>query len=252
MSIVLAPMNMQANQVSMTKPTESNKPATVTNPESSSELAQKHGKFISVEGTEGVGKTTAINQLCTRLETAGIPYVRTREPGGSPFAERLRTILLDPATAISDDTELLLLFAARCDHLQRVILPALQNGSWVICDRFTDSTIAYQGFGRAHGDTSVLTKIDTLIDQFVPVLPELTLWLDLPVLEGMARAGKRSVADRFEQQAAAFFTRVYAGFETLASKYPQRIQRIDAAGSSDEVGRRIWQVIESKFATFKT
>lgn len=213
-------------------------------------IAVRHknlGRFISFEGTEGVGKTTAIEQLCVRLDTAGIDYVRTREPGGSPFAERLREILLDPITNINDDTELLLLFAARCDHLQQVILPALQRGTWVICDRFTDSTIAYQGFGRAQGDDIVLAKIDALIEQFVPCLPELTLWLDLPVLEGMARAGKRSVADRFEQQALAFFSQVHVGFATLADKYPERIYRIDAQGSADAVSARIWQVVESRF-----
>ena len=205
------------------------------------------GRFISFEGTEGVGKTTAIEGLCQRLQAAGIDYVRTREPGGSPFAERLRAILLDPATDINDDTELLLLFAARADHLQQVILPALQRGAWVICDRFTDSTIAYQGYGRADGDQRVLAKIDSLIAQFISPLPELTLWLDLPVLEGMARAGKRSKADRFEQQATAFFTRVHYGFSMLAMQHPERIERIDANGSSDEVGGRIWQTVQARF-----
>lgn len=205
------------------------------------------GRFISFEGTEGVGKTTAIEGLCQRLQAAGIDYVRTREPGGSPFAERLRAILLDPATDINDDTELLLLFAARADHLQQVILPALQRGAWVICDRFTDSTIAYQGYGRADGDQRVLAKIDSLITQFISPLPELTLWLDLPVLEGMARAGKRSKADRFEQQATAFFTRVHHGFSMLAMQHPERIERIDASGSSDEVGGRIWQTVQARF-----
>nr|WP_299036990.1 dTMP kinase [uncultured Psychrobacter sp.] len=205
------------------------------------------GRFISFEGTEGVGKTTAIEGLCQRLQAAGIDYIRTREPGGSPFAERLRAILLDPATDINDDTELLLLFAARADHLQQVILPALQRGAWVICDRFTDSTIAYQGYGRADGDQRVLAKIDSLITQFISPLPELTLWLDLPVLEGMARAGKRSKADRFEQQATAFFTRVHHGFSMLAMQHPERIERIDANGSSDEVGGRIWQTVEARF-----
>lgn len=204
------------------------------------------GRFISFEGTEGVGKTTAIEQLCTRLDSRGIDYLRTREPGGSPFAEHLRQILLDPATDINDDTELLLMFAARCDHMQQVILPALQAGRWVICDRFTDSTVAYQGFGRAHGDEAVRTKIDMLIAQFVPQLPELTLWLDLPVAEGMRRAGKRSAADRFEQQADAFFTRVYEGFDTLARQYPERIQRIEASGSAEEVGARIWQAVQQR------
>lgn len=205
------------------------------------------GHFISFEGTEGVGKTTAIDSLCARLQDQGIDYLRTREPGGSPFAERLRDILLDPATDIDDDTELLLLFAARCDHIQQIILPALKRGTWVICDRFTDSTIAYQGFGRAYGDATVLAKIDSLIVQFVLNLPELTLWLDLPVLEGMARAGKRSVADRFEQQETAFFTRVHEGFTALAVQYPERIQRIDASGSADEVSARVWHIIQSQF-----
>lgn len=204
------------------------------------------GHFISFEGTEGVGKTTAIEQLCARLQARGIDYLRTREPGGSPFAERLREILLDPNTAINDDTELLLMFAARCDHMQQVILPALQRGTWVICDRFTDSTVAYQGFGRADGDAIVRAKIDMLIEQFVVQLPELTLWLDLPVLEGMARANKRSAADRFEQQATEFFTRVHQGFSVLASEQPERIQRIDASGSANEVSARIWQTIEEK------
>ncbi|MGO3898027.1 MAG: dTMP kinase, partial [Psychrobacter sp.] len=185
-------------QLSQTKSPKEN-PASMSN----------QGRFISFEGTEGVGKTTAIDQLCSRLQDHGIDYLRTREPGGSPFAERLRAVLLDPATDIDDDTELLLLFAARCDHMQQVILPALQRGTWVICDRFTDSSIAYQGFGRAHGDAAVRAKIDTLIEQFVPQLPELTLWLDLPVLEGMTRANKRSAADRFEQQATEFFTWVH-------------------------------------------
>lgn len=208
---------------------------------------ERQGRFISFEGTEGVGKTTAIEQLCARLQDNGIDYLRTREPGGSPFAERLRDILLDPATDINDDTELLLLFAARCDHIQQVIMPALQRGTWVICDRFTDSTLAYQGFGRANGDTTVLSKIESLIEQFVPQLPELTLWLELPVLEGMARAGKRSAADRFEQEATAFFTRVYEGFSALANEHSERIQRIDASGTADEVGARVWQAIQKRF-----
>ena len=211
------------------------------------DTAPMQGRFISFEGTEGVGKTTAIEQLCARLQDSGIDYLRTREPGGSPFAERLREILLDPATDINDDTELLLLFAARCDHMQQVILPALQQGTWVVCDRFTDSTIAYQGFGRAHGDATVRAKIESLITQFVTQLPELTLWLDLPVLEGMERAGKRSAADRFEQQATEFFTWVHTGFSTLAAEHPERIQRIDASGSAEEVSTRVWQTVATRF-----
>lgn len=220
----------------------------INSPNNSVNAASTQGRFISFEGTEGVGKTTAIEQLCAHLQDNGIEYLRTREPGGSPFAERLRKILLDPATNINDDTELLLLFAARCDHIQQVILPALQAGTWVICDRFTDSTIAYQGYGRAHGDEAVRAKIDALIEQFVPQLPDLTLWLDLPVLEGMARANKRSAADRFEQQATEFFTWVHKGFDTLATQYPERMQRIDASGTTDEVSTRIWQAVKESFS----
>ena len=221
--------------------------ASIQAPFSQNTTTSIQGRFMSFEGTEGVGKTTAIEQLCTRLQARGIDYLRTREPGGSPFAERLREILLDPNTAINDDTELLLMFAARCDHMQQVILPALQRGTWVICDRFTDSTVAYQGFGRADGDATVRAKIDMLIKQFVVQLPALTLWLDLPVSEGMARANKRSAADRFEQQATEFFTRVHQGFSVLASEHPERIQRIDASGSADEVSARIWQTVQKKF-----
>ena len=217
-------------------------------PFSQTTTTSMQGRFISFEGTEGVGKTTAIEQLCARLQATGIDYLRTREPGGSPFAERLREILLDPNTTINDDTELLLMFAARCDHMQQVILPALQDGTWVICDRFTDSTVAYQGFGRADGDATVRCKIDMLIEQFVVQLPELTLWLDLPVLDGMARANKRSAADRFEQQATEFFTRVHQGFSTLASEQPERVKRIDASGTADEVGARIWRTVQERFA----
>ena len=221
--------------------------ASIQAPFSQNTTTPIQGRFISFEGTEGVGKTTAIEQLCTRLQARGIDHLRTREPGGSPFAERLREILLDPNTAINDDTELLLMFAARCDHMQQVILPALQRGTWVICDRFTDSTVAYQGFGRADGDATVCAKIDMLIEQFVLQLPALTLWLDLPVSEGMARANKRSAADRFEQQATEFFTRVHQGFSVLASEQPERIQRIDASGSADEVSARVWQTVQKKF-----
>lgn len=225
-----------------------NKPInkSTNNPMNDTNTASNKGRFISFEGTEGVGKTTAIERLCEHFQASGIDYIRTREPGGSPFAERLRAILLDPETAINDDTELLLMFAARCDHLQQVILPALQRGTWVVCDRFIDSTVAYQGFGRAHGDIAVCAKIEGLIQQFVPQLPELTLWLDLPVLEGMARANKRSAADRFEQQATEFFTWVHTGFRTQANEHPERIQRIDASGTADEVSARVWQAVQDR------
>lgn len=208
---------------------------------------EQYGWFISFEGTEGVGKTTAIKALCSFLDKEKIEYIKTREPGGSSFAETLRNILLDTRTKVNDDTELLLVFAGRCDHIHNTILPALQAGKWVICDRFFDSTVAYQGFARGHGSEETLNKIQSLIDQFVHIKPDLTLWLDMPVEEGMRRAGKRSAADRFEQEEASFFTRVYEGFQSQAEKNPDRIKRIEALGTSDEVGIRVCEAVQSKF-----
>ncbi|WP_230658774.1 dTMP kinase [Psychrobacter sp. I-STPA10] len=202
-------------------------------------------RFISFEGTEGVGKTTAITQLCEYLQQQGQTFIRTREPGGSVFAEKLRELLLAPESQIDDDTELLLMFAARCDHINTVILPALEAGKWVICDRFIDSSIAYQGFGRGYGEKKTLSKIQSLITQFVPKLPDCTLWLDLPVAEGMQRAAKRSTADRFEQEAVAFFNRVHQGYDHQWQHYPERIQRIDASGDVQSVTNRVIAAISA-------
>ena len=202
-------------------------------------------RFISFEGTEGVGKTTAITQLCEYLQQQGQEFIRTREPGGSEFAEKLRALLLAPEIQIDDDTELLMMFAARCDHINSVILPALAAGKWVVCDRFIDSTVAYQGFGRGMGDEQVLSKIQSLITQFVPKLPDCTLWLDLPVADGMQRAAKRSTADRFEQEALAFFNRVHQGYAYQWQQYPERIQRIDASGDVTSVANRVIGAIKS-------
>ena len=197
------------------------------------------GRFISFEGTEGVGKTTAIDGLVRRLSARGIEVVRTREPGGSPLAEELRAIFLDKTRSIDADTEILLMFAARADHLHQLIMPALAAGKWVICDRFIDSTVAYQGFGRFDGDADVLAKIDGLISAFVPVLPEVTLWLDLDVVTGMQRAGKRGAFDRMEVNDIDFFNRVYAGLKYQALRYPGRVARIDADGTPEMVAARI-------------
>ena len=202
-------------------------------------------RFISFEGTEGVGKTTAITQLSEYLQQQGQAFICTREPGGSDFAEKLRDMLLAPETQIDDDTELLLLFAARCDHINTTILPALEDGKWVICDRFIDSTIAYQGFGRGWGDKKILGKIQSLIAQFVPKLPDCTLWLDLPVADGIQRAAKRSIADRFEQEALDFFKRVHQGYEYQWQQYPERIQRIDASGDVSSVTNRVIAAVKS-------
>lgn len=197
------------------------------------------GKFISFEGTEGVGKTTVIGAVAAALTERGIPFIQTREPGGSPLAEVLRGLLLDPDNHMVDDSELLLMFAARADHVASRIMPALMAGQWVICDRFIDSTVAYQGYGRQQGDTVYLQKIAQLTDSFVPKLPDVTIWLDLPVVEGMQRAKNRGKLDRFEQEKVAFFERVHQGFAQQAAAYPARVKRIDASGTPSMVLARV-------------
>lgn len=196
-------------------------------------------KFISFEGTEGVGKTTVITAVAEHLRSQNIDFIQTREPGGSPFAETLRELLLNPNVTMADDSELLLMFAARADHITTVIEPALEQGKWVLCDRFVDSTVAYQGFGRYQGKTEALAKIQSLIDNFVPRLPDVTIWLDLPVLAGMQRAKNRGKFDRFEQEKIEFFERVYQGFTQQATAYPTRVKRVDARGTVDEVVARV-------------
>lgn len=203
-------------------------------------------QFITFEGTEGVGKTTAIERFCHALDERGIAYIRTREPGGSALAEHLRKILLDNKTQIHDDTELLLMFTARSDHLHRTILPALDDGKWVVCDRFFDSTVAYQGFGRYFGKADELAKIDLLIKHFITRTPDMTFWLDLDPAIGLYRAGKRSTPDRFESQGDDFFGRVYQGFLSQHRQHPERICRIDAQRTPDEVLTQILGFLDNK------
>lgn len=203
-------------------------------------------KFISFEGTEGVGKTTAIEHFCQLLTDKGIDFVRTREPGGSQVAERIRELFLARDVVMCDDTELLLMFAARADHVQSVILPALSAGKWVVCDRFVDSTVAYQGFGRFGGDRQVLDKIDYLTRQFVPRMPDLTLWLDLDIATGIQRAGRRGEADRLEAQAIEFFEKVHQGLAHQHQHAQGRIIRVDADGTMAQVADRIAQAVFGK------
>jgi dTMP kinase len=188
--------------------------------------------FISFEGTEGVGKTTLIQGLATALREQGVELVLTREPGGTPLAERIRELLLvNDDEPVDRHCELLLLFAARAQHLAEVIQPALAAGKWVLCDRFIDASFAYQcgGRGLAH------TQVQSLVDQFVPILPNLTFWLDAPIELGMARATARGALDRFEQERMAFFERVHAEYVTRAQAEPQRIRRLDATLPQDQV-----------------
>lgn len=184
------------------------------------------GKFITFEGGEGVGKTTNVTFLENYLREHQISVVVTREPGGTKLAEKLRSLLLDKKTeAIADEAELLLMFAARAQHLKHVIEPALARGDWVICDRFTDATYAYQGGGR----NVKIRHVEWLEDLIQGSLrPDLTLLLDAPVKIGMERAGKRGSFDRFESETVQFFENVRRAYLLQAEIHPQRIKIIKA------------------------
>lgn len=195
------------------------------------------GRFITVEGGEGVGKTTNLEYVRAALEQAGKRVRVTREPGGTPLAERIRELLLDPAnTGMSPDCELLLVFAARAEHLARVILPALADGEWVLCDRFTDATYAYQGGGRGLSRQRI-AELEAMVQG--EVRPDLTLLLDVPVEIGLARAGARGTLDRFEQEEAAFFERVRQAYRERAAAAPERYRVIDAGHPLAEVQAQI-------------
>ena len=195
------------------------------------------GKFITVEGIEGVGKTTNIGFIHQQLQAAGRDVVLTREPGGTPLGEAVRGLLLDPAYTGMDSTcELQLMFAARAEHLAKVVWPALEKGQWVLCDRFTDATYAYQGGGRGI-DTSVIARLEELVQG--DFRPDLTLLLDVPVEIGLARAGKRGALDRFEQEKVEFFERVRSAYLELARRYPERYRVIDAGQPLEAVQQQL-------------
>jgi len=195
----------------------------------------KKGYFITVEGVEGVGKSTNIAAIEAKLSSEGISYISTREPGGTPLSEKIRNILLDKnETNMSDMAELLLVFAARSQHVEELIKPALDSGKWVICDRFTDSSFAYQGYGR-ETDIDVIEKVErTALGEFTP---DLTFLLDLPVEIGLERAGKRGELDRFEAEDLDFFNRVRNGF--LKRAEADRFLVIDASKALSEVEKEI-------------
>lgn len=189
--------------------------------------------FISFEGTEGVGKTTLIRRIYEYLETQNQQVVLTREPGGTPMAEQIRALLLsvNHDEKMSHDTELLLMYAARAQHLEQVILPALNAGKTVLCDRFTDASFAYQCAGRGLSQE----KLALLNQNFVSRMPNLTFWLDAPIELGMNRARARGELDRFEQEKVTFFEKVRGGYAQLAEQAPQRIKRLDATQTADQV-----------------
>ena len=209
------------------------------------------GRFITLEGIEGAGKSTVARALAGELQRRGLEVVLTREPGGTPLAERIRELLLGERSGpgegreqepLAAETELLLMFAARAQHVRQVIAPALQRGAWVVSDRFTDSSYAYQGDGRGL-DAAWIADLERRV---VGLRPGLTLLLDLDVREGRARASGRDLwPDRIESEQDDFFERVRAGFRRRAAAEPDRFRLVDAARNPAEVGRAVAVAVDA-------
>jgi dTMP kinase len=206
------------------------------------------GVFISFEGVEGCGKSTQIQLLAETLQADGHEVVVTREPGGTALGQILRKLLLEPATPLAPGTELLLMLADRAQHIQDVIAPALNANKIVLCDRFADSTIAYQGYGRKI-DLALLTQLNAFTCG--GYRPALTFLLDVPVIEGLRRAQKRrgnGVADHFEVESVAFHERVHEGFLAVARAEPERVQVLDSTRPLEVVRQEIMRIVEQRFA----
>lgn len=207
----------------------------------------KRGRFITFEGGEGAGKSTQLQRLAARLKSAGQDVVATREPGGSPGAESIRDIVLrGDADRWSPVTETLLMYAARRDHIERVILPALERGAWVVCDRFADSTRAYQG--AAGGvDMGLISALEIYV--LDAVRPDLTLVFDLPAEIGLERAHARAGAEmRFESKGMAFHQRLRESFRAIAEAEPGRCAVIDAAKPIEAVESAVWATVSDRLA----
>ena len=201
------------------------------------------GRFITFEGVEGVGKSTQIQHLADWLMRRGRDVVRTREPGGAPLAEKVRELLKQsPHGSVPAASELLLIFAARAAHAEALLRPALASGQWVVCDRFVDASIAYQGAGRGLGRE----RVEALADWVVPdLVPDLTLVLDLPIDTAFERLDARGERDRFEQEDGVFFRRVREAYLELAEREPRRVHIVDAGGTVKEVAQRCRGIVAS-------
>jgi dTMP kinase len=207
------------------------------------------GRFITLEGGEGAGKTTQLRRLSDALRSDGHDVLSSREPGGSPGAEEIRALIVSGELGRWDAvTEALLLYAARRDHLERTIRPALAAGRWVLCDRFADSTMAYQGYGHGLGRAAVADLHRAAIGDF---RPDLTLILDLPVETGLRRAAKRAgqgiAEDRFERMGRAFHQRLREGFLDIARQEPDRCRVIDADRDADAVAADLIAAVRDRF-----
>ena len=200
------------------------------------------GKFITIDGVEGAGKSTQIELICSYLHRKGIEVVRTREPGGTDIGEKIRSVLLDVDNKeMHSDTELLLMFSSRNELIQNKIIPALNDGKWVVSDRFTDASFAYQGGGRMLSLDRIAKLENWVLGSFKP---DLTFLLDISVEIGMTRVEARNAKDRIEQEERAFFVRVRSVFIERSKIYPDRIKLINAERSVVEIQTQIQSIIE--------
>ncbi len=209
------------------------------------------GIFITLEGGEGSGKTTHARRLCERLTTQGLDVLRTREPGGTLLAERLRSILLDQSTeTIAPETEACLILAARRQHVDHVIKPALAQGKTVVCDRFSDSTMAYQGYGRGLDLRMLRAMNDWATGKLAP---QLTLLFDVPVAVGLGRRrGHAAPQNRLDREAERFHRKIRAGFQALARREPRRIMVIDSTQSLESVAQTVEKLVMNWLKTYRT
>ncbi|MGA0333406.1 MAG: dTMP kinase [Kiritimatiellia bacterium] len=209
------------------------------------------GKFLSLEGGEGCGKSTQALRLQHTLEQKGISVVMTREPGGTPTGEMIREILQHHASGenITPVAEVLLFAASRAQHVQNVILPALRAGKWVICDRFVDSSLAYQAGGRDLNFDQILQVNEIALGG---CWPDCTLWFDLPLQESRQRMTDRGAApDRFESEAGSFHERVLKAYARIQAQFPERIQRIDAGRPVEAVAEEVWNCLTRRFGELR-
>ena len=209
----------------------------------------KRGFFLSFEGIEGCGKTTQLKGLARRLRALGHLVVETREPGGSPISEQIRTVLLDPKNQGMDPRcELLLFLAVRAQHVDEIIRPALDKGAVVLCDRFTDATVAYQGYARRLG-AALVARLNRFAT--AGVSPDLTIFLDVPVALGLTRKRKTGDLDRLDRESAAFHKAVRNGYVRIARQNPRRVRVVNGTDSVDSVARAIDSIVRSRLRARK-
>ena len=210
---------------------------------------KKRGLFLTVEGVEGCGKTTNLQFIEEYLKAANVPVVCTREPGGTPLAEELRDLLLaNREEVVNPQAELLMIFAARAQHFHQVVLPALNRGEWVLCDRFTDATFAYQGGGRGL-PIDMIAQLEHLVQ--AGVQPDKTIFLDLEVQQGLARATQRGALDRFECEDSTFFDSVRAAYWQRINESPERFALVDASVILPDVQQQIRNHLDALMANLK-